>query len=241
MKPSSQSLRTPSRLSESVFTPLNMYALAASAAGVGILALAPTAEAKVVYTPAHRHVGSYQALALDLDHDGTIDFLIVESNECALCESNWLHAKEALGNAIEGGIGKYGRNVAAALKRGVRIGPGQQFVSRGYRGEWMASAGCNSTFCSAWGPWVNVTNRYLGLKFKVHGQAHYGWARLTVRVRSYRLLIEATLTGYAYETIPNKPIIAGKTKGPDVITLEPASLGRLARGSAGHLRKSTHY
>jgi hypothetical protein len=30
--------------------------------------------------------------------------------------------------------------------------------------------------------------------------------------------IVATLTGYAYETIPNKPIVAGATKGSDVIT-----------------------
>jgi len=36
--------------------------------------------------------------------------------------------------------------------------------------------------------------------------------------------IRATLTGYAYETIPNKPIIAGKTKGP--ATLERLALGR---------------
>jgi hypothetical protein len=49
--------------------------------------------------------------------------------------------------------------------------------------------------------------------------------------------LNATLTGYAYETVPNKPIIAGKTKGPDVITLEPGSLGRLAQGSPGHLGK----
>jgi hypothetical protein len=39
--------------------------------------------------------------------------------------------------------------------------------------------------------------------------------------------IAATRTGYAYETIPNKPIITGKTKGPDVITLDPARLGHL--------------
>jgi hypothetical protein len=45
--------------------------------------------------------------------------------------------------------------------------------------------------------------------------------------------IQATLTGYAYETIPNKPIITGKIKGPDVITLEPATLGRLAQGASG--------
>jgi hypothetical protein len=39
-----------------------------------------------------------------------------------------------------------------------------------------------------------------------------------------------TLTGYAYETIPGKPIIAGETKGPDVITMQPGSPGRLALG-----------
>jgi hypothetical protein len=46
--------------------------------------------------------------------------------------------------------------------------------------------------------------------------------------------INAILTGYAYETIPNEPIIAGKTKGSDVITVQPGtmsdSLGGLALG-----------
>ncbi len=77
------------------------------------------------------------------------------------------------------------------------------------------------------GPWLNVSHRYLGLKFIIKGKVHYGWARLNVQSGV------ATLTGYSYETIPNKPIIAGKPKGPDVITLEPASLGHLARGASG--------
>ena len=41
------------------------------------------------------------------------------------------------------------------------------------------------------------------------------------------------LTGYAYETIPNKPIIAGKTHGKGVVTIEPGSLGALAAGANG--------
>jgi hypothetical protein len=58
--------------------------------------------------------------------------------------------------------------------------------------------------------------------------------------------IQGTLTGYAYETIPNKPIIAGKTEGPDESsvdeanpatlnepTLQPSSLGLLAMGATG--------
>jgi len=40
------------------------------------------------------------------------------------------------------------------------------------------------------------------------------------------------MSGYAYETIPNKPITAGKTEGPDVITVQPATLGHLAAGAS---------
>jgi hypothetical protein len=42
--------RKPSTLSESLQRHLNAYALAASAAGVGMSALAQPAEAKIVYT-----------------------------------------------------------------------------------------------------------------------------------------------------------------------------------------------
>jgi hypothetical protein len=49
-----------------------------------------------------------------------------------------------------------------------------------------------------------------------------------VKVRKYH--ITATLTGYAYETIPNKPIIAGETNGPDAFTVQERSLGHLAAG-----------
>ena len=45
--------RTPSNLSESLHRQLNSYALAASAAGVAALAIAPAVEAKVIYIPAH--------------------------------------------------------------------------------------------------------------------------------------------------------------------------------------------
>jgi hypothetical protein len=81
------------------------------------------------------------------------------------------------------------------------------------------------------------------LKFTLQGKTHFGWARLNVSCIGYK--IRATLTGYAYETIPNKPIITGRTKGPDAIsvdkpeatltmpTREPGSLGLLAVGAPG--------
>jgi hypothetical protein len=69
----------------------------------------------------------------------------------------------------------------------------------------------------------------LGLRFTVKGKPHYGWPRLSVQVRGHRLA--ATLTGFAYETVPNKPIVAGQTKGTDM-TVERPTLGHLAAGTA---------
>ena len=92
----------------------------------------------------------------------------------------------------------------------------------------------------SYGPWADVTNRYLGFKFLINGQIHYGWARMSVS----KYLQSVTLTGYAYETTPNTNIIEGHTSGPEkadavapanLLTpaAEPATLGMLARGADG--------
>jgi hypothetical protein len=51
MKRSRRTTKTPSNLSQLAHKRLNMYALAASAAGVGMLVLAQPADAKIVYIP----------------------------------------------------------------------------------------------------------------------------------------------------------------------------------------------
>ena len=115
---------------------------------------------------------------------------------------------------------------ASALYRGAKIGPGQAFYGR--KGAIMAWRQCpvGCTRCLSGGEWWDVTNRFLGLKFKIKGKTHYGWARLSVHLNGTN--ITSTLTGYAYETIPNKPIITGKTK-----EAAPATLGALAMGAPG--------
>jgi hypothetical protein len=76
MKPLTQPPGTPSRLSDSLRHNLNPYALAASAAGVSLLALVQPSEAKIVYAKAHQVIGSNGVYPIDLNHDGVIDFLI---------------------------------------------------------------------------------------------------------------------------------------------------------------------
>jgi hypothetical protein len=70
---------------------------------------------------------------------------------------------------------------------------------------------------------------------------HFGWARVKLSINAHTRAIAATLTGYAFETIPGKAIITGATKGPDEVepnasfgmpTPEPATLGALAMGAA---------
>ena len=93
------------------------------------------------------------------------------------------------------------------------------------------------------GYWKNAQGRFLGFEFTVQGQKHYGWARLSVTFNPIGI---ATLTGYAYETEPGKPIRAGDRGGvadarvprmlralPTAATLRPATLGLLALGSTG--------
>ena len=69
--------RKTANLSESIHQQLSMYAFAASAASVGMLALASPAEAKIVYTPANiKIVQTAACFTFDLNHDGIPDFAL---------------------------------------------------------------------------------------------------------------------------------------------------------------------
>ncbi len=241
MEPSYR-VRSTAKLSDSVHHRLNMYALAASAAGVGVLAPAKPAEAKIVYTSAREQIVVNHPLLLDVNHDGKTDFTFSWINICQTrgynyCGGSLLQVLERFDNRFYGppaGVvpsskGKW-PGWPAALRAGVRVGvPGQRFGASSEMAE--------STFVNEgerryyFGPWENngkgVKNRYLGFKFLINGKYHYGWARIT-----FRHPVDAILTGYAYETVANKPIVTGQTKESDVITVQPATLGHLARGAS---------
>ena len=225
MKLSPRPARTPSRLSDSVHCRLNMYALAAG--GVGVLAFARPAEGRVVYTPAHEVLKPGYGISyyLDLNHDGVNDFYLVNFFSSSQDGGLWVSPSAHTGN----GVVPHASSIAAALPAGVPVGPKKNFLGP----PEMVMAWQTFTPDTCRGPWKDAQKRYLGLRFSIKGETHYGWARLNVNCVSPNP-IKALLTGYAYETIPNKAIITGKTKGSDVITVQPdtasGSLGRLALG-----------
>jgi hypothetical protein len=223
---------------------LRWYALAAAATGVGILASQPS-DAEIVYTKAHQRITPNTITKLDLNHDGIVDFSLKDTHS-----SNNSNAYGRLSVLPVGRKDQIGGHVvsrrayASALFAGVRVGPKGQFLpAAGTMAETVFSGGIG--FCT--GPWGQVKNRYLGLKFLIAGKVHFGWARLNVTCPWDTFTVTGLLTGYAYETVPNRPIVTGKEKGSDDIdmnsqqdskssalgTFQPASLGRLAQGAAG--------
>jgi hypothetical protein len=230
--------RKTARLSNSVHHQLNMYALAATAAGVGVLALAQPAEARIVYTSANTRIPiNAYAVRIDLNHDGVFDLLFynVSRDGGSSKPPSGFHYGSLIVRAVQQSNRVWAVTTedfplpcAAALPKGVRVGPDAQFQAGPSSLPMDVFSGSTGGGWSAC-PWHGTHRAYLGLKFLIKGKTHFGWARLSVHgtISSER----ATLTGYAYETVPNKPIIAGQTKGRDAHASQAGTLGALARGT----------
>jgi hypothetical protein len=185
---------------------LAAYIAAGSAASAGFLALAPPAEARIIYTPANVKI-----------HDGYFPFHL---NPNGLNEMGFhqrctgvactLSAYGKGGNGIQA-VGVTSYISALALEGGSTIGPDAPFVSES--GARMAGTVARRFRL---GYWFVSGARFLGVRFQINGKTHYGWMRLVNSSQN-----GATLTGYAYETIPGKPIRAGYRRDDDDLTREP--------------------
>lgn len=213
------------------------YTVAATAAGVGLFA--QSAEGKVVYTAANTTVGINQGVNLDLNNDGIPDFNLIfnyglpsRHPEGGAFYALMLYPVQTA-NEIWGAVSARGSQCAAALPSGVKVGAGVPF-QQNYLPLWDAFASYTrgrTEHC----PWDALHHgAFLGLKFVINHQTHYGWAHVTATSSG------AVINGYAYETVPNQSIQTGKTSGPvsdtrSSVTFppqsEPATLGLLAQGS----------
>jgi hypothetical protein len=225
--------RPSARLNAKLEKSLLTYATAASAAGVGLLALSQPVEGKVIFTKAHQQIGVGATLPLDLNHDGVTDFNLKDTYFASGTPGTFINtlslAPAAQGNNVWGHtVDK--RGYASALYAGVLVGPKGRFLAGT---GLMANNALRASSCL--GPWADVKNRYLGFKFAIKGQAHFGWARLNVGCSSQGAL-SPLLTGYAYETVAGRPIFTGKSRGRDewnraISAASSGTLGRLAQGS----------
>jgi hypothetical protein len=212
-----RSARVPSQLSASLYQQLHAYTLAASAAGVSVLALTVPADAKIIYTPTHTVIKLHHPYTLSFN--GHKEFGIAVSH----CSTTACRRYSSAIGIFSLGSGSTARiaaarsttdsyaNFALALKKGAPIPTRRSFRAGVLDGRFCGPV---SSSCDSFGRWLpGTTNRYVGLRFSVSGKVHYGWARMSVRSTFHPPAYVVVLTGYAYETIPNKPIVAGKTHG----------------------------
>jgi hypothetical protein len=231
---------TPTRLEKKLDTRLFAYAAAASAAGVGLLALVPGAEAKIVYTAANLSIPNGRSVEIDLAQEGVPDFTFYfyaygPSRKLPLGEhSEALSVIPHAGNAVWEIPNSTVGECAAALPPGVKVGAGAGFQSK--RGLLWGSFGTAYSGPFVECEWGKLTRgAYLGVRFVFDGTTHYGWVHLKVNSTA------AVVDGYAYESVPDQPIDTGKTSGPSDAVLDrmpipasqPATLRMLAQGAHG--------
>ena len=226
------------------------YTATAGAAGVAVLALAQSAEAKIVYTPANVPIQlNGGPVYLDLNNDGVADFALQSSTyQAGRIPHKQNHpgdpffqvleaSPQAAGDAVFGYIDtSQGLDIgcAAALPAGTTVGPKSPFLKSNQ--AILFSVVDNYNYGHEACDWAQKhRGAYLGVKFSINGETHYGWAHITMGKTTI-------LNGYAYETVPNQAIDTGKTSGPGSIaeldrtpipSPQPATLGMLAQGSRG--------
>jgi len=229
---------------------LSKYVSTAAATGVALIAFSQPTAAEIVYTPANQPINPNTVTKIDVNNDGIADFEIQDTVSTAFFSIFARLFAIPIGNQNKiWGHTNYSRGYASALLPGFPIfAKGEFLPERGKMADLSFLGGArpfgNET-CSA--AWANVHSRYLGLKFVINGETHFGWARLDVSCSLQDITVSALLTGYAYETVPNKAIRAGQKQGgvndddssredgssPEAGCGEPATLGRLAQGASG--------
>jgi hypothetical protein len=214
-----------SKIGKQLAPHLNRKILAYTAVAGAAAACAVPSTAEVVYTAVNRPVRS--SFFIDLNHDGIYDFHIYSS---LLSGAGVVEVFPARGNTIvaeDHGCSLV--NAAAPLPKGTVIGPGKPLQASATCMAYLPYGGPSE------GPWKEVKHHYLGFAFVINGKEHFGWARMSLNkfLFNYTAIIE----GYAYETIPGKPIIAGdegkSTEANQQVNENSVTLGTLALGATG--------
>jgi hypothetical protein len=238
MKGSTGPSQETANLSKPVDRHLHAYAIAASAAGVGLLALSQPAEAKVIHKVVNVSIGLGSSYTLDLNKIGVGDFTI-SAFQTGFSGGNFDSSVRVKPIGKDNEVWVTGSALAAELGNNVTIGPSGNFSNRSsiYMVNYF-----DGKFAD--GNWAgNVKAKFLGFKFvDLAGKPHYGWARLNVHGPGHVELLD-----YEYDNTEYTPVKTCKGSSSTSVVdegsgipmtedaVEPSgspSLGHLAAGAA---------
>jgi hypothetical protein len=215
----------------------------ATATGMGLPAFAENRPNAIVYTSANisftGSVSRGKNIGIDFVGSGTVGISIraYGHGNRTVNEGSWTFKS--------GQARWFGSAMPRALASGDRIGPHANFSGSNLmlRSEWTDHP---SSKHICFGPFQNAQSMYMGVRFSSFGETHFGWVRVSAHCGGgkSRTYVAGTITGYAYNTIPNEPIKAGQVyaKPPEEegeatkpSAPGPGTLGALSLGSV--LRK----
>lgn len=177
-------------------------ALASSLAGIA------EANGQIVYTDVNPDYagGNNISYMIDLDNNGVNDFTIRQEHSYYnwygyIYSYNYLYMDPLVaGNYIVGSIGGTSNQFAYpfALSSNVTISSGMTgWYNNGYNSG-FTSLNWNGGF----GNFIGVTDKFIGVQFKIGTNTHYGWIRMDVSVNP----TSWTIKDFAYNATPDATI-----------------------------------
>ena len=232
----------PSELSRPLHRHLNGYALAASAAGVSLLACSVPARAVPVCKTLHVTLAGTDTYYLNAANQRFAPFNIAHTfNNISSLTTNFWNRGFLTPNSAKA-VELLGANgFPAALASGTAIGPGGHF-GRGKSYGMLFSYGPlnGGTRKRHQGNFQFGQTNYFGFRFSISGEDHYGWVRLRV---TFGQGFDGTATylhirAYGYETTPNTAIRAGQCSSEPSLSALPISNDTGVRGVRSETQRS---
>lgn len=164
---------------------------------------------------------------LDLNSDGVNDFMFLRSYKEDRCGDGLLGSFAWDNNlSVMPANGSHAimtnrSNLPPTLDSSTAISPDSSWATTSQvllYGAANANGHCITSLPKIQGYWLNVSDKYIGLKFNKGNNTYYGWARFTStyhvdsRGRNLLVLGNFIIKDYAYNSTPNQPILAGQTK-----------------------------
>ena len=198
-----------------------------------------SANAQIVYTDVNPDIllncsGNNvcsEEYSLDLNDDGISDFILATnklSNSCGRCTANGIlvigpvYSAEISATAqswIADTVGGYALNTLIDSSLGWTND--SHILAKASRDCVPCVRGNYFVDVPPRGPWSNIFGKYLALKTQVGTDFYYGWIKLGVGINISFVTI--TIMEYAYNSLPNQPILAGQTMTTGIIENSLAS------------------
>jgi hypothetical protein len=167
----------------------------------GFVAISPLADAQIIYTDLNPDLvlgGWESSFQLDINKDSIFDFLVYHRKNRDY--GTW-YTNNFIGVIGKGQVLSAGDSIGKSwLYRPKAMNLNDEMITSPPNSEWKRG-GSLSRF-------EGLQDKYVGFRFKINNNIHYGWARLDVAASDRSIILKE----YAYNTQAEKLLRAGSTK-----------------------------